>query len=303
MMNVVVKLDLPILDSQLRTALEQLTEPKYRCCLEGKNPDTIEGTETLALCFMTVEGPVALLLATFIPVLRIAEIHSLYVLEKDRLKHIGTALLTEISKLLTERKCLAASLVYTKETDTAPILEHILKKLGWEEPQPFSTQCLLHNSFNAPWLKKPYPLPEGFEIFPWRELKEEERQELLLKHSKKAFPYNISPFGSDEQLIEYSNSFGLRYKNSVIGWMITHRTAQDTIRYSALYIDPQWQHKGPAMRLLCDAIIIQTESEIPWSIFEVNLHQSNSDWLKFVEQRLFPYAQSVTHTYQSWKKL
>jgi len=113
----------------------------------------------------------------------------------------------------------------------------------------------------------------------------------------------MSPLGAEEKIIEYTNSLGLRYKKEVIGWMITHRIAPDTIRYTSLYVDPEYQYKGPSIRLLIESMVLQTRSTIKWALFEINLDQINPSWYKFVQKRLAPYSQKITEIYKTWKQL
>lgn len=291
------------LDEKGRLSLQKLTEPKYYPCLEGQHPDEVTNAQVVLLVALQNNQPLGLLVGSFVPILRSAELHSLFVDEKFRNQQIASTLLQEFEKELKKQKAIVVTFLYPVENAFSSIYENIFQKQNWEKPIPFSIQCLIKNSFDAPWLNKPYPLPHGFHELYWRDLNETERDQLKSEADRQIIPGFLSPFGRNEKIIEPANSLVLINEKRVIGWMITHRIAPDTIRYSSLYISPEWQHKGPAMRLLCDAIKYQTHSTIPWALFETNLSTTDKAWIKALRERIMPYAHTTTHINQLWKKL
>lgn len=256
----------------------------------------------MAFAAMDQDTPVGVVLASIIPAFKIAEVHSLFVAEPYRNKKIATRLMQALQKELSLEHYLAIKGIYEVETPFTPILEHIFNRLGWAPPQPFSFQCHFDTDFNAPWLYKKYSLPKGFKVFPWGQLTPKESQKLHLQQDQGVFPTRVSPFIHEDR-IEPTSSLGLRYRGEVIGWMITQRLAPDLVQFSALYIDREFKFRGPAMRLLTDSIKLYLASGIRNSVIYINLLQVEPSWLKFVEKRLIPYANKVTHTNQTWCKI
>lgn len=302
-MESVRRLDLAVIDEKTRRLFENLTEPQFQCCLRSEQPFGIDNTTIVAIG-ATVEGqPVGLVLATVFRALRVAEIHSLFVTEEYRNRKIGTRLLTTLQKELASENCYLVTFLYSEESSSTPFLEHILKELHWSESRLFSVQCRFDGrTFNPKWISREYKFPEGFQVFPWKELTQQDRDFLTRRMQQKAIPMTVNPFHNEES-IEYMNSLGLRYRGEVIGWMITHKQDEETIKYSSLYIVREFLKQGPAIFLLSEAIRKQIQSPIPWAILEVNISQTELSWLQFIKKRLFPHAISVTHIKQTWKNL
>lgn len=111
----------------------------------------------------------------------------------------------------------------------------------------------------------------------------------------------LSPF-REEHLIEPRSSFGLRYQGQIVGWMITHRIAVDTVRYSALFIRPDLQSMGRAIPMLATAIRHQLEDpQVTKAMFIVL--SENAAMGKFVHCRLSPYLTGVQQTWKASKVL
>ena len=109
------------------------------------------------------------------------------------------------------------------------------------------------------------------------------------------YPEILSPW-SDEEIIEPLNSLGLRYEDQVVGWMITHRVAENTIRYTKMFVRKDLQSLGRAISLLAKAIKLQLETrEDSKAVFTV--FADNTEMIRFVNKRLAPYLNSIR---QSW---
>lgn len=300
-MTNIERLDLGKLDAQGRQSFYGLTEPKFYPCLKGENPDGIPNTITLAIAAFIEGKPIGLLLATFFSAMRMAEIHSLYVTDESEDREISGQLIQCLEEELQKNNCVVISYVYSSSDPETPNLEKLLNKLGWPAPRLFGIQCRFDGrTFNPPWMQAKYTFPSGFTLFPWSELTFEERKVLMRQLEHGEIHPSVSPF-QEEDLIEPINSLGLRYKGSVVGWMVTHRITPNTIRYTALYIERSHQLQGPAIFLLKEAIERQIRSPIPWGVLEMNVRQTELSWLNFVKRRLRPYATEVTYTKQAWK--
>lgn len=291
-MSIVKRLDLPILDIRF----EKLTESKFLCCLQGQQPDNISDTLIIAIGAFHEKEPVGLLLASFFPILRLAEIHSLKATDSSSASQIMRTFEEELKVI----QCSQMSFAYPAEDPQTPFLEVLLQSEHWSEPRIFQMHCRFDaKAFLPEWIQREQA--QVFSVFNWSELTSAERHLLEVRLKQGVIPAHVSPF-KNENTIESINSLGLRYKDEVVGWMITHREKTDTIRYSALYIFPEYPSRE-AIALLCESIWRQKRSRVPWAILDVNLRQSPKSWVKFVEKRLIPQAISITHTKSSWKLL
>jgi GNAT superfamily N-acetyltransferase len=231
-----------------------------------------------------------------------AEILSIFVAASHRCRGIGKALLTAMEDELYQRGCRKILLVYRTGKPTTPALECLLQQCQWSTPQTrlLMFQATPKRMMEAPWIHK-VSLPTSFSIFLWTELTKTER--MIIQHNqeiKQWYPESLSPF-QDEEIIESSNSLGLRYKGEIVGWMITHRFAPDTIRYTALFVRQDFQKMGRAISLLAKAINLHNSSNIPEGLFVVD--PENKFMLRFVNRHMAPYLTSTTETRGTYKSL
>ena len=148
------------------------------------------------------------------------------------------------------------------------------------------------------------PAP-GFAVFPWTELTADEEEAIRRRQEREDrgwYPQALTPFQAEEQL-EPLNSLGLCREGQVVGWMITHRTATDTIQYTSLFIDPALQGRGYALPLLAEAIRRQVAraEEIPFGIFQIDV--ANEPMRLFLDRYLRPYLSSLAELRRSHKRL
>jgi GNAT superfamily N-acetyltransferase len=278
-----------------RKSYEELVIPKHRQFLHSQEKHII------ALGASTDEKPVGLALGFAFPLNALGQVLSIFVEDNFRHQKIGSQLIEEMEKTLLEQGCRVITFTYPGSDSTTSDLEHILHSRGWKGPHVVLKRYRFDGwSFNPPWLSKPYQLPPDFRLFPWKELRPNERKKLLHWHEQQRFPQLISPFGPDEALIEPLNSLGLRYKDEVVGWMITHRLAPDTIRFSALYIEKPFSLTEAWIKLLIEAINLQRFSPVQWAVFEINVMENVPGWNRFVIRRLGPYAESISEDHQMW---
>jgi GNAT superfamily N-acetyltransferase len=302
----VSRLILSQLDQATIEAYKALTEPKYYCCLLGEHPDGVLNTISIAISAQYENQPVGLILANCSQILRMTEMHSIFVAEPFRGPKLNIApqMLALLETELIPLGCMVLTFSYNLGEPETHDLEHLLLTHGWEKPRLFMISCHFDQKFNPPWLNTELPLPTGFSEFPWPELTAQERAKLQYREEQGMFRPEISPFGKNEHIIEPLNSLGLRYKGEVVGWMITHRIDPDTIRYSALYIHKEFQIQGIALRLLRDSIQIQLHATLPpFAVLDVNVDMVDRTWLNFIKRKLIPFAFKVTYKNQIWRYL
>jgi GNAT superfamily N-acetyltransferase len=282
------------LNNATAASYERLTYPTYRPRLSALDHDG----STVAMGVHLDSQSIGLILAETSTDLKSAEILSLFVVPEYRGHGLGKTLLAYMEEELYQRGCSQLNLVYVSN-ETTPALERILKQCNWSNPQLRMLVCSgpISNIKDASWLKLHNLLPSGYTIFPWVELTQQER-ELIQKQQASSvwYPEILSPF-QQEETIEPLNSLGLRYQNQVVGWMITHRVAADTVRYTKLFVREDLQPLGRAISLLSAAIKLQLESrETTKAVFTVVAN--NTPMVRFVYRRLAPYLSSVR---QSWE--
>ena len=211
-----------------------------------------------------------------------AEIISLFVLPEYRHQGIGTKLVAYLERELAQQGCVEIILSYSTSTLTNVALEPLLQKLHWQPPQINLVlgKTATEKIAQAPWLNK-YPLPPAFEVFPWLD-------------AGLSLPPNV-----EAHRLEPLNSLGLRYRGEVIGWVLTHRVAPDTIRYTTFSIAQAFEKRGRGVWLLAEAIRRQVNSGVPYLTGSVSYRYPRL--LKFVERHLTPYLTGVGEVRQTSK--
>jgi GNAT superfamily N-acetyltransferase len=286
-------------DAQIASTYRKFTFPLYQKCLENENLNI----STIAIGAADLDIPVGLALARVFPDDRSAIVLSIYVTSSYRCKGIGTSLLDRLERELTSRGVIRASLTYTTGQKSIPAFEHLLQKNSWLEPEVQQLICKCNNEIlTAPWLEKDYSLPDSFTIFSWADITAQER--LLIQQQQTLDPWippDLVPFQYEENL-ERCNSLGVRFQEQVVGWLLTHRTAHDTIRYTCSFIRKDLQGLGRIVPLYIEALKRQSmflpNSRVTWTvpIFHTSM-------VNFVKKYLAPYINSLEESKISYKVL
>jgi predicted GNAT family acetyltransferase len=278
---------------------EKLTYPTFRKHLRTLNSNN----SIVAIGGNFGVQPVGLILANIPTDRKSAEILSWFVIPEHRGRGLGKTLLTTMEKELNQQGCSQASLVYVSNA-TTPSLEHILKQCNWSTPKLRMLVCSSSRDCikDAPWLKLENALPSSYTIFPWVKLTVKERKIIQKKQAVSPwYPEILCPF-QEEDNIEPVSSLGLRYKGEVVGWIINHRVAKDTVRYTKLFVRQELQKLGRAIPLLAKSIRLQLENmEVMKGVFTVI--ESNTTMVDFVYRRFTPYLNSIRQSWGSSKSI
>jgi uncharacterized protein (TIGR03032 family) len=262
-----------------RLSVKRLQEPLF-CSLVFKN------SQAVALGVIEIDEDAR------------ASVISLAVHPAYRSQGLGTRLLLSLEQEALRQKATAINIQYRKSWDSVPQLEGILQTCGWIEPKPLSLQCKtdIEHISRAPWIQTER-LPAGSSLFPWSELRRQEREEI---EQRSDYPTFLTPF-QEEGKISLETSFGLRSRGAVKGWLITHRTKQDTIQYSSLFVEKGRKHGGCALDLLAAAIRQQIALRVPFFIFMIN--EGNQAGRNLTNRRIRPYLLSAVEVYSSKKPI
>ena len=260
---------------------ESLTFPRLGKRFSRRQPQG----ELLAVMAELSGQPIGLVVVDFLS--PVAEIISLYVQPKYRQHGIGTALFENLEIGLLAKGCQSLTVNYKSTELTQFALEPLLKKLDWQPPQ---VEFVLGKSTidrlgQVPWLRK-YPFSSAFTIFPWSELTNEDRTQI----AQMDYPAALDPL--QDNSFEPINSLGLRYAGKMVGWIVTHRVAENSIRYSSLFVDQPHQKVGRGITLLSQSILAQIEANIPNCLFAAP--KSNREMTNFVARRLQPYLTQLS---------
>ena len=281
-------------------AYQSFTFPLYRSYLNLLQP---KGSIVAIGALTENKEPIGLALAEIKTNEKSANVLSVFVTSNYRDRGIGTALLSRLEQELAKRGCMNVELTYTTSNPLASALERVIQKCNWLSPIPRHLVCKCdHRNLDAPWLDRDYRLPSSFTLFPWQEITTKERNLLRKQQQEKSWiPSLLVPFQYEENL-ETFNSFGLRYQNEVVGWILTHRLAPDTIRYTCAYIRPDLQKLARIIYLYQKSIKLHTtRSDIPHGIWTVPFKFKSH--VRFILKRFGPYMDSIEESRESSKSL
>lgn len=242
------------------------------------------------------DGPIGLIVAEF-PTARTARVLSWYVTPPQRGRGIGGALLAALEQAAAEHGAACLETAFRSDLPEAPAIDRLLHRRGWATPQPWLSifATTMDRMARVPWLAR-CRLPRDYEIFSWRDLAAAERTSIVeSQEQRRWYPEVLSPFQHEDR-IEAINSLGLRYRGAVVGWLITHRTATDTIQYTALFVRRDLQRLGRGLPLIAEALRRQIASDVPKGICQVETRRRSM--LDYIRRRFGPYVAS-THELRS----
>lgn len=238
------------------------------------------------------------------------QVISLFVDPTCRRQGLGAALLARLEQELIARTAERAFAFYPGHRPMTPVVEHLFTQAGWAPPTPRTFTCRCRGAdvgrmAQAPWMNPP-SLPEGFELFPWAELRPDERD--ALEREQQEYPFaepTLWPFLSQVYQWDPVGSLGLRYDGAVVGWMLTRRAGDATINFSKLFVRHGFRATGRAVVLMTEAIKRHVAHDGHHPRFEGawEVAADNAPMVRFLRRRLTPYLTSMTETYCTSKTL
>ena len=232
-----------------------------------------------------------------------AELLSVFTAPAFRRQGLATALMRHGEDLLAQRGIRRVKVVYEQGRPHSDAMRRLLAALRYPAAtvRAYVGRVHGHKLMEAPWLKPPQ-LPRCFEIFLWRELKPEERRRIQETQAQSPwYPDHLDPFRIEPA--EGLNSVGLRFENEVVGWQINHRIAEDTIRYTALFVRQDLQTTGVAFALLRASSWLHLnceDSRVDKATFVVRAPQERM--VQFVRKRMQPFLTQLNESVETIKE-
>jgi len=282
-----------------------LTYPHFRQGLQAG----IAAGEVVAIAAEDGGGPVGLALALIDREARTAELLSLFVVPDHRRQGIGATLIRQLSAELRQRGSQRLTMRYP-DSPSSVALARILEKQHWTAPKAAALVCYASTD-RVQQAQQPHltqylerlttKLPPEYSLFLWAELTTADRQAITSQMATDATMQRFDPF-IDAARLEPLNSLGLRYQDQVVGWIITHRIAPDTIRYTQMYVNPDNQPLSRSTLLLAKAIQLQVD-RLPHTQGTFRVDMDNIPMVKFVRRRLQPYLDEIRTVWSAEKRL
>ncbi len=263
-----------------------------------------ESSPLVAVGAQVLEEPAGLALFEMDAPGQTAELLSVFTVPAFRRQGVATALIRHGEQVLAQRGIKRIRVVYEQGRPHSDAMRHLLAALRYPAAtvRAYVGRVQGHKLRDAAWLKPPQ-LPRCFEIFLWRELKPEERRQIQESQGRAPwYPDQLDPFRFEP--VEGLNSVGLRFQDEVVGWQINHRIAEDTIRYTALFVRQDLQTTGVAFALLRASSWLHLNSDdarVDKATFVVPARQERM--VQFVRKRMQPFLNQLNESVETIKEL
>jgi GNAT superfamily N-acetyltransferase len=240
-----------------------------------------------------------------------AEVVSFVVRSGLRRRGLGKVLLGAVEAELSRRGVRAVEGMFRDSWKSADAVRALLASAGWSEPRLKVLLVATDFRMLEGEIFEERPVPEGYEIFPWRELSPDERREIVRRQQRGAwYPETLSPFHLEDR-IDSEVSVGLRRLGSgegngsdgsrVIGWMIAHRVKDELVQYTSLFVEEGHGKLGRGLPLIAAAARRQRAAGVPRGIFMVQ--GENRAMRRLLERRMAPYLTERAELLASGKRL
>lgn len=244
-------------------AVSSMTFPAYRHLLQlaptPRHPEQGDTTtiKPLAVAAWVDGQPIGLAVAE-VPAgpAGLPELLSLFVRETHRRQGVADALVDAVEGEVAARGFETVQAVYTTGKPEIDTVERLFSRRGWHDPIArtvtvrFSpAQALATNWFG----RLEFPR-DDYEIIAWTDVRPDEREALMQEQRDEQWiPSGLEPWRHDRLGFDEVSSVGLRYKGRLAGWVINHRVAADTVRFTC-----SWMRND--MRGLARILPLYTES-------------------------------------------
>lgn len=297
----IVSLDLQKISRSELKIYKQLLDKSFWTSLKGQDPWGVSSAKIIAVAALDERCiPVGLAISTYYPHNAFAQLLSLSTTPEHCRDEICKQLFQKMSEMLTLEKGSFVIHTYSSLDPTFDQKENLFKVFLASNPQLLLVRCFFDLQAFAPtWfnLYQKKHLPAGLDIIPWKKLSPAEKRSLREQQEQGSFTASISPF-FEESTRDANLSLVARHQGVIIGWIILHRIAGTTIRFSTFYVDRNFRSSKVSAWLLVNAIYLAQQAHYSKAVFEFNLEQVDSTWIAFVKKRLAPFAQQIERVYQ-----
>ncbi|WP_270169383.1 GNAT family N-acetyltransferase [Paenibacillus sp. SYP-B4298] len=214
---------------------------------------------------------------------REAAIISIFVVESQRSKGIGTALMNELLTALAECGVASVELWY-HALRHASSLEGVISRTGWEAPRLYSTHYRfpLQRLLQAEWMQRLRSrLSRDYTIVPWDASHMEQCLSLPLDEEQ-AYKSYYSP-AEAASVIYQPASFALLKNEHLIGWSVVTRELEDTLLYRTLYIRQAHRRLGLGIALAIRTANAGAQTGIPYGVIQV---VDSNNGMKSITERM-----------------
>ena len=243
----------------LDAAWAGMTFPSYRgaLALVGTGLTDTEGSRMIA-CAATEDGQPAGLALAQVPkdAAQPAEILSLFVRADARGRGVATGLIAGLEDVARSEGRDEIMGVYMTGKPSIPVIEHIFAKRGFDPPvlRKAAVRITPEQAVNCPWWGRGR-LPEGGEMFMWKDLTAAERAHMMKTHAETPWIDPLLEPWICDQRADPISSVGMRVNGEVLGWVINHRAPPNFVVFTTAFVRKDFQRIGALFKLLVHSIV------------------------------------------------
>jgi len=235
---------------------------------------------------------------------RFPEVLSVYTRPDARRRGIATALLAALEEALRRDGFDKVTAVYMTGKPSVEAVERLLARQDWSAPvtRTVTVRFTVEQALATPWIDKAKFPPGKFEIFPWAELPQEDREEIYRSNQEARWiSPGLEPWTYDHYGFDTVSSLGLRYKGEVVGWMINHRLSPDTVRITCAFMGRGLGRRARLVPLISASIERLWGTECSNCTFVTPVRFKAM--VQFIRRRCVPWAGFVGESRGSEKRL
>lgn len=269
---------------------KSMTFPAYRGLL-----DTLDEDGSLFAIGAHEEGhPVGLGLLSFEG--EEATLLSLYIVPQMRHKGFGGGLLSALEEC-------AETLRVTFSDRHKDSLEPLFAKHGWSTPEQimklyyYDPATVIRSE-----MATPIRLSEPYSMQPYARCSAFELKDIEAIHALPSFPKELSICKPEVFPVHNETSFVLKREGRVIGWVVTHMLSKRLVRYTSLYVRPEYEKKGIGVALMKQAAARHCHTDDLKGMLAVQgIPKSYEAMTRLAEKRLASWAYKEGAMYASSK--
>lgn len=180
------------------------------------------------------------------------ELTSIFTEKSHRNKSVARSMIKESSIQLKKDAIKQIKIVYMDDKPYTNTLENMMNEFNFEAEIPRQSIIKLSiESFEAKakFARKLIGIPEDFSLGLWSDVKENDIEKLNQDNEKiNWIPEQLYPLNYIQNNCE-QYSTAIYHKNELIGWMIMHMIAKDTIRFTCSYVKDEYQYLNFIIRV------------------------------------------------------
>jgi uncharacterized protein (TIGR03032 family) len=216
-----------------------------------------------------------------------ATLVSLLVEPGFRRRGIALHLMVYLQRFLAQQGVQALRVSYHASASLATSFEPLLTRLGWPAPQTDFVLIQSHvDKLAATGWATRYALKPAYSLFPWIEAT---HADLATAPTLGAPAVLLPPRGAEG--LEPAVSLGLRHQGVLVGWLIAHRVALDTVRYSSVFVAPAHRLRGQGLALLAEGFNRQHSAGITQA--KAAIAANNAEFLRVFRRHLHRHLTAV----------